>query len=554
MIVRELFARLGLQFNPEGFSAAKTALVGVRQGLMAIGVGAGAMVGALATAVKQTSEYADRVDRMAKATGIGRQALQELEHAGALSGISADEMAGSISFLNRVLSNAAGGNKEAGKTFRELGVSIYGADGKLRSADEMLEVVADRFATMPDGPRKSAMAMELFSKSGSRMVPLLSEGSAKIREMRAEAQALGIVLSDDVIDAGTRLDDSIDRANAALRGLKFTIAGPFMDGVAQVIDGMRQWFVANRQWMAQKIHAGIGLVTGAAKVLWTLLKPWVAVVKAIVTNTWVLRGALTALAVVVASQLGAAVASGVAAMSKLSGSVKALTAKQLALSAATLATNLLWFGLAALVALVAEDLYQFFTDGESVIGDFLKEWKRFYAALGEDPGFVENHPVLAFFAAMLDAILNLKRSWREFMEMVFGKGNRPGPNVPTPDQRAAGEAKAKALQAGGANDLLSFGDKLKVIFGSQYGAPGIAELPWMERIKVAFGAPGSGSAWGGPSSTGGSSQPLIGSISAPITVNPGPGMDEQALAEKVRAEVQDLVSTQLREAQAAVGP
>ena len=69
--------------------------------------------------------------------------------------------------------------------------------------------MADKFKAMPDGTKKTALAMDILGKSGKDLIPLLNSGSEGLGEMLAEADSLGITLSTETA--------AISRGNSTIR-------------------------------------------------------------------------------------------------------------------------------------------------------------------------------------------------------------------------------------------------------------------------------------------------------------------------------------------------
>lgn len=78
-----------------------------------------------------------------------------------------------------------------------LGVSIVDANGKARGQMDVLTDVAEQFKNMENGPNKTALAMKLFGRAGSAMIPLLNKGKSGMAELAAEAEQLGVIISND---------------------------------------------------------------------------------------------------------------------------------------------------------------------------------------------------------------------------------------------------------------------------------------------------------------------------------------------------------------------
>lgn len=279
MIVEELFAKLGLEVDASGFKAGEAAVGALKGGLLAVGAALGAAAAGLTAMVKGTVDAASKINDTSKATGISTDALQELGHAAKLSGIGFDELAGGLKKLSKAAYEAATKGGQAGAAFQTLGVSATGADGKVRPAEELIGDLAAKFASMPDGVEKTALAMELFGRSGATMIPLLDEGGEGLAKMRAEARKLGIVLSAETVAAGDALGDSLDSLQASFVGLRNAIAVKLIPAFQRSTEAKIAWVVANRQWIATKVHEAINFATRAVEGLWGVLKPLVALVR-----------------------------------------------------------------------------------------------------------------------------------------------------------------------------------------------------------------------------------------------------------------------------------
>ena len=138
--------------------------------------------GALAVMVKMSIDAADNLRDMSQKTGIAVETLNGLGFAAGQAGGSLDSMVGAASKLNKTITEAAGGNKDAIEAFKVLGISVLDASGNLKTADVVMAEVADQFENFKDGPEKSALALALFGKAGADMIPLLNDGGAAMRE------------------------------------------------------------------------------------------------------------------------------------------------------------------------------------------------------------------------------------------------------------------------------------------------------------------------------------------------------------------------------------
>ena len=64
----------------------------------------------------------------------------------------------------------------------------------------LLEQVADRFRGLSSNTQRAAEARELFGRGGGAFVELLAQGSAGLKQMAAQAEEMGLVITErDVV-------------------------------------------------------------------------------------------------------------------------------------------------------------------------------------------------------------------------------------------------------------------------------------------------------------------------------------------------------------------
>ena len=70
-------------------------------------------------------------------------------------------------------------------SFDDLGISVR-TDGTFKTNQQVLGEISDKFATMENGVTKTAIAMEIFGRSGGRWLNLLNGGKASLEEFNFE--------------------------------------------------------------------------------------------------------------------------------------------------------------------------------------------------------------------------------------------------------------------------------------------------------------------------------------------------------------------------------
>jgi hypothetical protein len=217
--IAEFFASLGLKVNAGEWAKGEGVLSNVKKGLAAVGAAFG--VAKIVGMINEITDLGGSLSDTSAAIGVAVEDLQELRFAAGLAGIGAGELDGAIRKYSRGLEEAKKGKGPVADAFRDLKISMDEIKGE--TVAQNLEVIAERFSKMEDGPKKTAIAMDLFGRSGSQLIPMLNEGQAGIAALRNEARELGIVIGEDAVGALDQFGDDMDRTKEALRGLKIQV-------------------------------------------------------------------------------------------------------------------------------------------------------------------------------------------------------------------------------------------------------------------------------------------------------------------------------------------
>lgn len=183
----------------------------------AIGVALTGAALATAYAVQQQIEAADAAGKAAAAAGVAVDQYTALAYAAELSGVETVSLNTALRELNKSLA----GNDKA---FQTLGISVRDAGGQLKTADVALAEIADAFAKLPEGPKRAQLAIELFGKAGTDLIPLLSQGSAGIAQLTEEARRLGVVVDAETAKAAEEFNDNLSRLTKTGQGLALQLA------------------------------------------------------------------------------------------------------------------------------------------------------------------------------------------------------------------------------------------------------------------------------------------------------------------------------------------
>lgn len=186
-------------------------------------------VGAISLWVKSSIDAQDSARKLAQGVGLATEEFTGLEWAAKQSGVSSAQLVTAFGRLNQSVADlAAGGTSRGAAAIRDLGVSVRDAEGEIRSGAAIFTDLAEQFAAMPDGVEKSNLAIQIFGKSGAQLIPLLNQGASGIAALTAQAERLGLVISDQQAAQAEQFNDQLSVLGAVSRGAANQVAGELL--------------------------------------------------------------------------------------------------------------------------------------------------------------------------------------------------------------------------------------------------------------------------------------------------------------------------------------
>lgn len=285
------------------FDKLKGALDKVGEGLKVAASVTGAVVGAATAAAgaitklaTSSAEYADEVDKMSQKIGISKKAYQEWSYVMGQNGMDVDALQSGMKTLNTQILKTQGATDKSKTSLGKLGIAVTDSTGKLRSQEDILFDTITALARMDEGADRAKLAQELLGKSGSELAPLLNQGADNIKELTQRSHELGLIMSDEAVEAGVKLGDTMDDVKKSMGALKNQL-GSSLTPVVQKFSDQLLKFMPKFQSMFDKIapalsdfmdamlpvlaDLGENLLPPLLELLSGLLKPLMDIVKAI---------------------------------------------------------------------------------------------------------------------------------------------------------------------------------------------------------------------------------------------------------------------------------
>lgn len=163
------------------------------------------------------STTGSQVLALQRVAGGTAEQMSHLAAAAAMTGTDTDVLQKSIGLLAK---NMAG---PGAKSFSAMGIATKDSQGHLRSFADVMPQLADRFAKMPAGADKTALALKLFGKQGLAMLPILNKGSAGLAEISKASDEAGTTLGGKDLDAVKANNKAKREFAETVKGLQIAI-------------------------------------------------------------------------------------------------------------------------------------------------------------------------------------------------------------------------------------------------------------------------------------------------------------------------------------------
>lgn len=210
---------------------------------------AGGFIGAfsidvLSERIQEAFDYGDAIVDLSDRTGAATKTIQEFRYAAQLSGSSVENADAAVEKFAKNLGAAQNGNKAMIKTFADLGVKSTDTTVALRET-------MDGISKLGTVTQRNQKTIELFGKSAGDLTALMSGGTEGFNELAAAAQSYGLVIDDQVLRNGGKVNDQIDTMKMILNSQMAGMIIQNADALMQLANGFIQAASAASQFFQQ---------------------------------------------------------------------------------------------------------------------------------------------------------------------------------------------------------------------------------------------------------------------------------------------------------------
>lgn len=200
---------------------------------LAAAAAASAITVALGKMLTDWAEAGDEVMKMAQRTGWSVESLSELAYIAKQSGTDLNSVEAATKKLARAVVDASDGMATYAREFERLGLSVE--DLRAMSPEEQFWTVARAMAGLEDVALRTNAAQELFGRSGTDLLPILSGGAAGVLELQERYKDLAHQWTGESAQAAVEFGDAMADVKVAIDGTKMALVEELAPAITELV-------------------------------------------------------------------------------------------------------------------------------------------------------------------------------------------------------------------------------------------------------------------------------------------------------------------------------
>lgn len=225
----------------------------------------------------EAGKLAAEIETLNKQTGLGVQFLQEYRYVADQLGVSFEALTGAVGGLTRRIPTIQSGSGRAADAMRALGVSLYDAEGQMRSMDSLFPSIITALQQMENETERNALANSILGRRAEQLIPLLDTQAESVDQLRKRFRDSGLAMDESMIRKGAEFDAKMKELSMRTEGLRNEFGFLAMDIVENLIPAMEGLIDTGNAIVNSRLYKGfvqhwsnqIGSVSAQIKI-WSL--------------------------------------------------------------------------------------------------------------------------------------------------------------------------------------------------------------------------------------------------------------------------------------------
>lgn len=196
----------------------------------------GTLVTTMGALSLKTADHAKEVINVSQTMGMTTDQYQIWDYVLKSVGYDAESASGDLAGLAEKAKDAADGGKDMASVFNEVGISVKDSQGNLKSQNELFLDLILNLQKMEDETRRNAIASDLLSTTGEKIVPILIMSKEELAGLMRQAKETGYVMNEDLLQSAYDVSNGTLELNAKMEALKTNLGAGLLPVLEFFVD------------------------------------------------------------------------------------------------------------------------------------------------------------------------------------------------------------------------------------------------------------------------------------------------------------------------------
>ena len=208
--------------------------------IAAVASAAAAAAKAIWDATNASGQWADNLLTLSAQTNVSTDTLQKWDYAARFIDVDTQTMTTALGKVVKQQGAAIKSGQDYITTLDGQQIELKNANGEYKTSEQLFYEMIDALGQIEDATMQEAAAQDLFGKSFQDIMPLVKAGSEGLKAYGDEAEALGLIINGDAVNALGAFDDQMQRLKATteVAGREFALA--FLPATQEVAESLTE--------------------------------------------------------------------------------------------------------------------------------------------------------------------------------------------------------------------------------------------------------------------------------------------------------------------------
>ena len=220
----------------KGAEKGKSSLGDLKKSALAAGAAIAGVVAAVTKMTLEVGQSAEEIKNKSQTMGMSMTEYQEWDYIFKSVGYSAEQASGDFAALAERAKDAAMGTGEGAEVFEALGIRVKGANGQLKTQNELFVETVQKLQKVTDETKRNAYASQLLGTTGEELIPILNMSAQELEALRLKAHETGSVMSDEAVNGFAEMNQANREIEQRFNAAKIQLATVLMPVLTEFFD------------------------------------------------------------------------------------------------------------------------------------------------------------------------------------------------------------------------------------------------------------------------------------------------------------------------------